>query len=169
MSSFESFDPLSLRRLDDYTLELRRYEFVINMDDRREQVIHEMLGRGIHRISIETGRLGKAAGLSSEQIGSAAEEAGVTLWMRLLTPERLKPLDVLALELSTEAVAARTPKPQAPPTLTDRPPDLRVVHTDPSPAAEADPPRANPLRSIEQLLAAELRRKRIRPNDPGMS
>jgi hypothetical protein len=170
MSSFESFDPLSLRRLDDYSLELRRYEFVINMDVQREPVIHEMLGRGLARIGVETGRLGKAAGLSSEQIGSAAEEAGVILSMRLLTPQHLKPLDVLALQVASEAVAARKPKPQAPPTLADRRPDLRIVQTDTPSAPGADaPPPADPSRTIEQRLADELRRKNIKPNDPGTS
>lgn len=89
---------------------MRRFEFVLNLDDRREMVIDEMLRRGIDVIASEARRLGTSAGLSREQIVVAAEAASVMLQLRLSRPGTLRALSTEARELAAEAVEARAPE-----------------------------------------------------------
>ncbi len=171
MTSFESFDPASLRRLDERALELRRFEFVLNLDDRREMVIDEMLRRGIDVIASEARRLGTSAGLSREQIVVAAEAASVMLQLRLSRPGTLRALSTEARELAAEAVEARAPEDQGPAELVHRRPDLRLVTPplDVSDDAEAETKPGQPPRTVNERLTDALRRREIKPNDAELS
>ncbi len=168
MTAFESSDPRWLSRADERSLELTRYERVLNCDDRREAVIDELLRRGTEVIATEATRSGQAQGLSAQQILTANEEAAATLAMRLRTPVPLKAVTPLARDLIAAAIAARTPKPKRPPQLVSRAPELDQVSEGrpPAPTSRRSAPSAA---SIAARTRDAARRGQIRPNDPQSS
>jgi hypothetical protein len=136
-------------------------------------VIDELARRGTAIVAGEAVRLGRAYGLSRQQIIGAGEEATATLAMRLRQPLHLKLITALARELAEDAIRARKPETDRPPRLASRPPELREVGQEPPPAADkkAVPQKAVPpaARSIDAQLADALRRGRIKRNKPETS
>jgi hypothetical protein len=168
MNSFGSSDPSSLSGADERSLELWRYELVVNCDDRREPVIDELLRRGTAVVTRETVRLGRAAGLAREHILAASEEATITLAMRLRRTTRLTPITALARELADEAVRARAPEAGSPPRLVSRPPELRpIIEKLADEAGRTQTPPSGA--SLDTQLADALRRGRIKRNNPETS
>jgi hypothetical protein len=167
MTAFESFDPGWLARVDERALELARYEFVINCDDRREAVIDEMTHRAVPLIGGETARLGRAQGLSKRQILQASEEAATNLAMRLRRPEPLATVTSLAHQLAAAAIKARLPEPEQPSQLVSREPELREIAEDET--KEKASPRPPQLRVIAARVRDAARRGQITPNDPQSS
>ncbi len=155
-------------RADERSLELARYELVLNCDDRREAVIDELLRRGTAVIATEATRTGRAQGLSAQQILTADEEAAATLAMRLRTLAPLKAVTPLARELVAAAIAARSPKPKRPPRLVSRAPELDQVGEGQRPAPTSRP-SAPSAASIAARVRDAARRGQIRLNDPQSS
>jgi hypothetical protein len=127
MSDFDPLDDGVLLGLDELALEQKRYELVLNADDRRSILIEHLVIRGADVIVRVARERADAAGLSHEQLMTAVEEATVTLEMRLRRPAHLGSITSLASTIATDAVNALQPAPADPPQLTSAPPKLRVV------------------------------------------
>jgi hypothetical protein len=168
MGANQSPDPHSLTAADERSLELLRHELVINGDDRREMVIDELLRRGAAAIADEATHRGREQGHSRQQIASTSEEAAAILAMRLRTTARLKPITLLARELTRAALGARAPECERPARLV-APPTVRKLREQQPDGADQHPPRAAKGASIEAQLADALRRGMLKRNDPESS
>jgi hypothetical protein len=168
MNPFESRDPAALARADERSLELLRLELVLSCNDDRESVIDELVRRGTAAISTETSRLGRARGLARQQVISAAEQAAVTLAMRLRIPHPLKTVTLLARELAGEAIQERAPESQPPPRMVSRPPELYEA-SDGIAASASAAPESLPMRRIRRALRDAAQEGRIKRNNPGTS
>lgn len=187
MTPFDPFDLAAVRSADEGTLEFNRRLLVQNGEAGCEPVIDELSHRALPIIVAEARRRADAKGLGREQLMRAVEEAATNLQMRLRSAERLDPIGELAKTLAGEAVDARAPEPPEPPRLVSRRPDLRPVEptpeqldesmpeevdepSEPTPEPADEPPAPPSPRAetdrVNDKLGDELRRNRIKRNDP---
>lgn len=168
MTPFDPFDLPALGRADDRTLELHRRLLVQNAEAGREPVIDELCQRALPTIVAEARRRADEKGLGREQLMHAVEETAANLQMRLRSAERLDLITELAKTLAGEAVDARAPEPPEPPRLVSRPPDLRAVEAATEEVDEqSEPPSPRGYSdAVNDKLSDELRRNRIKRNDP---
>ena len=123
----DRLDETALNAHDDVALEAVRFELARDGDHRLGQVVRILGVRATPAVVHTCHRLGAARGVGASGATRAIIDAQARIQLRLRRIEQLPPIERLAIGMARAAIESQPVAAPAPPKLTPRSPELRIV------------------------------------------